>query len=74
MIRRSSIRVTCLRCRHEGSIAAAALEHFGLSASAPISAFVKRLRCKKCGSGSVAAKRVGFEVASASIKRRAGSR
>jgi ribosomal protein S27E len=54
MIRRASIRVTCLRCRHEGVISASALERFGLSDSAPISTFVKRLRCSKCGSGSEA--------------------
>ena len=74
MIRRASIRVTCLRCRHEGSLAASALERVGLSANAPISAFVKRLRCSKCGSGSVAARRNRSEVVSASSKRRAGSR
>ena len=74
MTRRSSIRVRCLRCRHEGSMAAAALEHFGLSASAPISAFVKRLRCSKCGSGSVAAKRTRSDLLSAPNKLRARSR
>ena len=74
MIRRASIRVTCLRCRHEGNLAASALERFGLSANAPISAFVKRLRCSKCGSGSVAAKRARQEVRLAPNKLRARSR
>ena len=59
MIRPSSIRVTCLRCRHEGILAPAALARFGLPANAPISAFVKRLRCSECGSGSVATRRAG---------------
>jgi hypothetical protein len=31
---------------------------FGLKPDAPISAFVKRLRCTECGSGSVMAKRL----------------
>jgi hypothetical protein len=31
---------------------------FGLKLDAPITAFVKRLRCSECGSGSVMAKRV----------------
>ena len=74
MIRRSPILVTCLRCRHEGSLASSVLERFGLSANAPISAFVKRLRCSKCGSGSVAAKRTRSDVISAPSKVRAGSR
>ena len=74
MIRRPSIPVTCLSCRHEGTITASALERFGLSATAPISAFVKRLRCSKCGSGSVSARRARSEVVSTSGKRRAGSR
>jgi len=51
------ISVCCMRCRHRGWIDAAALGRLGLKADAPISSFVKRLRCSKCGSGSVMAKK-----------------
>jgi hypothetical protein len=71
MIRRASIRVTCLRCQHEGTISASALERLGLSANAPISTFVKRLRCSKCGSGSVSARRVRSEIDVTHNRRRA---
>jgi hypothetical protein len=53
-----AIKVLCLRCRHEGMLAEEALPRFGLKPREPISSFVKRLRCSKCGSGSVMAKRV----------------
>jgi hypothetical protein len=39
-----------LRCGHEAGLSREAL---GLSPDSPISAFVKRLRCSKCGSDSV---------------------
>ena len=48
---RRAIVVRCLRCRHEGSLSEQSLIRFGLKQDAPISAFVKRLRCSKCGSG-----------------------
>ena len=35
-----------------------ALKRFGLKPDAPIASFVKRLRCTKCGGGSVMAERV----------------
>jgi hypothetical protein len=47
----------CLRCRHEATLSDQALVQFGLKPEAPISTFVKRLRCHKCGSGSVMATR-----------------
>lgn len=34
------------------------LARFGLKPDAPISTFVKRLRCSECASGSVMAKRI----------------
>jgi hypothetical protein len=54
----SAISVRCMRCQHRSSIDATALGRFGLKADAPIAAFIKRLRCSKCGSGSVIAQRV----------------
>jgi hypothetical protein len=59
----NSIRVICLRCRHEGIVAERTLVQLGLKSNEPISAFVKRLRCSKCGSGSVMAKRIGSKAA-----------
>ena len=49
--------VGCLHCGHEGSLSHTALVRFGLDPNAPIAAYVKRLRCSKCGSSSVMAKR-----------------
>jgi hypothetical protein len=54
----NAVRVICLRCRHEGIVAERTLVLLGLKSNEPISAFVKRLRCSKCGSGSVMAKRL----------------
>jgi hypothetical protein len=47
-----------MRCRHRSTLDAAELKRFGLKPDAPIASFVKRLRCTKCGSGSVMAERV----------------
>ena len=49
--------VRCLHCGHEGSLSRTALVRFGLDPNAAIAAYVKRLRCSKCGSSSVMAKR-----------------
>jgi hypothetical protein len=54
---RSVIVVRCLSCQHRGIIAEHELVRFGLNPGAPIARFVKRLRCRKCGSGSVTATR-----------------
>jgi ribosomal protein S27AE len=54
---RSVIVVRCLSCQHRGIIAEHGLVRFGLNPGAPIAQFVKRLRCRKCGSGSVMARR-----------------
>jgi hypothetical protein len=51
------VLVVCLHCGHEGTLSQDALTRFGLNPAAPIAAYVKRLRCSKCGSGSVMAKR-----------------
>jgi hypothetical protein len=51
------ILVRCLTCRHKGLIRERDLARFGLKPRAPISRFIKRLRCRKCGSGSVMATR-----------------
>jgi hypothetical protein len=59
----NAIRVLCLRCRHEGIVAERTLVQLGLESNEPISAFVKRLRCSTCGSGSVMAKRISKAAA-----------
>jgi hypothetical protein len=64
----TSISVSCMRCRHRSTLDAAELKRFGLKPDAPIASFVKRLRCTKCGSGSVMAERV---PAAAHTQRRA---
>jgi hypothetical protein len=51
------IVVRCLSCQHRGVIAEADLVGFGIKPGAPVAQFVKRLRCRKCGSGSVMAQR-----------------
>jgi ribosomal protein S27AE len=53
-----SISVRCMSCRHRSTLDAAALKRFGVKPDAPIASFIKRLRCTKCGSGSVMAERV----------------
>ena len=53
-----AIRVRCLRCRHESRLAETGLKQFGIQPGAPIASYVKRLRCKKCGSQSVEASHV----------------
>ena len=57
------VAMRCLRCRHEGPLSRAEFARFGLKLDAPIAAFVKRLRCSKCGSASVMARRVSRELA-----------
>jgi phage FluMu protein Com len=54
---RSEIKVECLRCRHVGRLMEAELARRGIKADAPIASFIKRLRCRKCGSQSVRATR-----------------
>jgi hypothetical protein len=56
-VARTVIAVRCLSCRHRSTIDVAALQRFGLKPDAPIAAFVKRLRCSKCGGGNVMAQR-----------------
>jgi hypothetical protein len=51
------IVVRCLSCQHRGVIAEGDLARFGIKPGAPVAQFVKRLRCRKCGSGSVMAQR-----------------
>ena len=63
--------VRCLRCGHEAKLSARVLNGFGLKADALISAFVKRLRCSECGSGSVMAKRTTQPIADQDRRRRA---
>jgi RNase P subunit RPR2 len=53
----AGVLVVCLHCGHEGTLSQNALTRFGLNPDAPIPAYVKRLRCSKCGSRSVMAKR-----------------
>jgi hypothetical protein len=49
--------VRCLHCGHEGSLSRNDLIRVGFNPDAPIAAYVKRLRCSKCGSNGVMAKR-----------------
>jgi SOS response associated peptidase (SRAP) len=49
-----AVVVRCLRCRHESNLSDQVLARYGLKPDAPISTFVKRLRCHKCGSQSCA--------------------
>ena len=52
------VQVRCLKCNHTSFLNDRDLIEFGVTENAPIVAFVKRLRCTKCGSGSVMANRV----------------
>src|ERR1700733_3969114 len=52
------VQVRCLQCRHMSFLRELDLTEFDIAANAPIAAFVKRLRCTKCRSGSVMANRV----------------
>jgi hypothetical protein len=47
-----------MSCRHRSTLDAASLKRFGVMPDAPIASYIKRLRCTKCGSGSVMAERV----------------
>jgi ribosomal protein S27E len=62
--------VRCLHCGHEAKLSRQVLVRFGLKPDAPTSAFVKRLRCTECGSGSVMAKRLTQSVAEQSRQMR----
>jgi DNA-directed RNA polymerase subunit RPC12/RpoP len=63
--------VRCLRCGHEAKLSRQVLARFGVKPDAPITAFVKRLRCSECGSGSVMAKRTTQPTADQGHRRRA---
>jgi ribosomal protein S27AE len=52
-----SVRVQCLRCGHFSVLTPDTLSHLAIAPDTPIAAFVKRLRCRKCGSQSVLATR-----------------
>jgi ribosomal protein L37E len=52
-----SVQVQCLRCGHVGLLTAETLSRLAIAPSTPIAAFVKRLRCRRCGSQSVLATR-----------------
>jgi len=52
------VRLVCLewiQCSYRGSLLGSNIQSFGERPDAPIAAFVKRLRCRKCGSRSVRA-------------------
>jgi hypothetical protein len=51
------VTVECLKCGHVGFLSPKVLSRVGLTPSTPIVAFVKRLRCRRCGSQSVLATR-----------------
>jgi hypothetical protein len=53
-----SVRVQCLRCGHFNVLTAEMLSRLAVGPKTPIAAFVKRLRCRKCGSQSVLATRI----------------
>jgi hypothetical protein len=52
------VYVRCLRCHHKSLLSNKDLADFGIQPAAPIASFVKRPRCKKCGSGSVLSNRI----------------
>jgi hypothetical protein len=52
-----AVTVECLSCRHVGVLTGAALSRLAITPGTPIAAFVKRLRCSKCGSRNVLATR-----------------
>src|SRR5262249_31686862 len=54
---RPFIVVRCLPCQHRGFVSERELVRFGIKPGTPVAQFVKRLRCRKCGSGSVMAQR-----------------
>jgi hypothetical protein len=54
----AAIGVRCLHCRHQAVLSAADLVAHGVRPDSPIAGFVRRLKCSKCGSGSVMAKRI----------------
>jgi pimeloyl-ACP methyl ester carboxylesterase len=45
-----NVVVECLTCGHIGVLTREALSRFSIQANRPIAAFVKRLRCRRCGS------------------------
>ena len=53
-----AVHVRCLHCRHKSLLSNKDLADFGIPPEAPIASFIKRLRCRKCGSGSVLANRI----------------
>jgi hypothetical protein len=52
-----NVTVECLTCGHIGVLTLEALSHFSIQPNTPVAAFVKRLRCRRCGSQSVLATR-----------------
>jgi hypothetical protein len=54
-----NVTVECPTCGHTGVLTREALSHFSIQPNTPIAAFVKRLRCRRCGSQSKACWRPG---------------
>ncbi len=52
-----NVTVECLKCGHIGVLTPEALSRFSIGPNTPITAFVKRLRCHRCGSQSLLASR-----------------
>jgi hypothetical protein len=52
-----NVVVECLTCGHTNVLTREALSRFSIGANTPIAAFIKRLRCRRCGSQSVLAAR-----------------
>jgi hypothetical protein len=50
-------------CQHRGFVSERELVRFGIKPGTPVAQFVKRLRCRKCGSGSVMAQRSASKTA-----------
>jgi hypothetical protein len=59
---RPIILVQCLSCQHRGFVSERELVRFGIKPGTPVARFVKRLRCRKCGSGSVIAQRTNSKI------------
>jgi Zn finger protein HypA/HybF involved in hydrogenase expression len=53
----SGVTVECLHCGHRDVLTREALSRVAIAFETPVAAFIKRLRCPKCGSQSVRATR-----------------
>jgi hypothetical protein len=53
----NTLRLQCLRCGHFATLSPEVRSRLAIGPNTPIAAFVKRLRCPRCGSQNVLATR-----------------